>query len=149
MSNQVYIYRTYTYEQFIRKLFSVNREFLPTFVKKETTGLQKKLKQALHTGRRKGTKYSKLPHVSSSPGEFPRSQSGTLANSIKKAVKTTGAGTKGSVFTDLFYAKYLEEGTPKGQMKPRPFFKPTMEKEIPPMVNRLKTELRSYFNNVY
>ena len=137
----------YTYAAFIKKMFGVKSTVLPNFIRKETSTIQRRLKVILRTGSRTGTHYKGLPNRSSDIGEAPRSQSGTLANSIQKAVRVNSAGTTGSVFTDLLYAKYLEQGTRK--MQPRPLFKPVAEERLPIIKENIKKDLKRHFENVH
>lgn len=58
--------------------------------------------------------------TASAPGEAPAIQTGALYASIH----STRVGSGGVVTASTDYADYLEHGTPRGQMLPRPFMGP-------------------------
>jgi hypothetical protein len=61
----------------------------------------------------------KHKHLSSAPGEYPVGDSGGLGTSVD----TQALGNReGEISSELKYAEYLQDGTPKGQMKPRKMF---------------------------
>ena len=51
-------------------------------------------------------------------------QTGRLQASIKKDVMKTRAGARGRIWTDLYYAKFVEFGT--SRMRARPFLRPAV-----------------------
>ncbi len=88
-----------------------------------------KIKEGPKTGRvysRKGG----IRHQSSAPGQAPATDHGTLISSLLFDVRYDGLGA--SVGSNLTasngesIAEYLEKGTPKGQMKARPFLAPAL-----------------------
>ena len=73
-------------------------------------------------------------HTASRPGEYPAYDTGALTGSL---IIDTGEDSvemgssmaevrKGKEKGDPQYPKWLEEGTPKGKMKPRPWLEPTL-----------------------
>lgn len=84
------------------------------------------------TGQRTGKTY-KVPgtkrklYTASAPGEPPAVRTGRLRNSIKYRVLGRGVNLSGVVGTQVEYAPHLEFGTSK--MEPRPFLRPTYERE--------------------
>jgi len=84
-------------------------------------------KQILH-GTKTGRKYSNLRNRSSAPGESHANQSGDLRKSL--GWKAHGAASiefgYGVDKPTTDYAKFIEFGTPKGQMKPRPTLRNTV-----------------------
>jgi len=79
--------------------------------------------------RKSGKKYKSLRFRSSAPGESHRNQSGTLMRSLGYKIHghesmTFGYGVEGNKAPD--YAIFMEHGTPRGQMKPRPTLQNTV-----------------------
>lgn len=79
-------------------------------------------------------------HRASAPGQSPANRSGFLARSIDYHVH-------GSFEVELFstadpYAEYLEDGTPGGMIKPRPYFSRAAKKKA-------GDNLRSFKRHVY
>jgi HK97 gp10 family phage protein len=116
----------------LRALSFLEKVQVPEIIKLSTKNIERNSKKLLRTGKRSGHKYPYYPHVSSKAGEPPRSQTGYLAASIKSKFTKTMRGERtaqGIIYATAPYASYLEHGT--SHMEPRPFFKPTLEKEIP------------------
>lgn len=89
--------------------------------------------------KKKKTKRRKILHQSSAPGESPANQYGRLLGSVKLIQKTY---IKFEVGSELKYAEYLEEGTPKGQMEARPYLAPALEKNQSEIDKLIKKALR-------
>src|SRR5690606_20859527 len=79
----------------------------------------------------------------SSPGQPPGRRTGQLARSWKPVQRVERRGKKYTVnpgiTTDVFYARFLEEGTQK--MDERPFIE-AIKKQAWPMVERIYTRRR-------
>jgi len=81
-------------------------------------------------GRRRALKW----HTASSPGQYPAIDRGGLVGSLLVDVygdyiemgSAIAKIRKGKRKGDPQYPKWLEEGTPEGQMKPRPWLEPTL-----------------------
>lgn len=72
------------------------------------------------TGRTYRKSAPRRVHTASSPGEYPASDTGRLASSIKLQLPMVGSRNPvGQVYTNLRYGVYLELGTVK--MRARPF----------------------------
>ena len=85
--------------------------------KKAGSSVVSRSQRLLDTGERTGRKYPNLPHTSSAPGEYPRSQSGRLRNRLyykagNPNVLKVGATAK--------HALYLERGTRYMSARPTP-----------------------------
>lgn len=63
-------------------------------------------------------------HQASAPGELPAARSHNFRNSWQP--RSSGSGTTfiSRIETGVFYAGWLENGTPGGQMAPRPHHEP-------------------------
>ena len=68
-------------------------------------------------GQRSGRRYG--GHTASAPGEPPANWSGHLRDSSFKEI--TNDAHLPAIESEAFYADWLENGTPGGQMAPRPF----------------------------
>lgn len=69
-------------------------------------------------GQRSGRMYG--GHQASAPGEPPAVRTGTLRNSWHPETYVSGTTFKSSIETGVGYDQLLEDGTPGGQMAPRP-----------------------------
>lgn len=78
----------------------------------------------LNSGGRSGVKYPNLPNRSSAPGEYPRTQSDKLA---RQMTMPTASGRQGEFGETAFHARFLEFGSPKGKIKPRPHLRPSLK----------------------
>ena len=67
-------------------------------------------------------------HISSAPGESPANLSGALRKSIGWGGLNDNGFEFGAGGGQVGYAGYLEDGTPNGQMKPRPLLKNSVTK---------------------
>lgn len=80
-------------------------------------------------------------HTSSAPGEPPAIDTGRLRQAITHQITRLGLavyeGIIGVSLGAAKYAKWLEFGTDKGQMKPRPVWLPALM--------QLKTEIKQFF----
>ena len=70
------------------------------------------------SGARSGRMYG--GHQASAPGEAPAQWSGTLRLSWQTRTYTGGTTFRSSIETGVWYDELLENGTPGGQMAPRP-----------------------------
>lgn len=70
------------------------------------------------SGSRSGRMYG--GHQASAPGEAPAQWSGTLRLSWQTRTYTGATTFKSSIETGVWYDELLENGTPGGQMAPRP-----------------------------
>ena len=75
-------------------------------------------------GQGSGRRYGR--HQASAPGEPPANWSGHLRDSSFTPL-TNDAHLPG-IMSDAWYADWLENGTPGGQMAPRPFRQPIIDK---------------------
>jgi len=75
--------------------------------------------------------------IHSPPGKPPYWQTQMLRRSIAKEVDQGTHGPEVRIGTNLFYAKFLEEGT-KRSLKPRPFLKPALNRNIKRVTRLLK-----------
>ena len=71
-------------------------------------------------------------HQASAPGEMPAIDTGALAASIQTDVQRT----KGTVYTNMEYAEFLEYGT--SNMEPRPYMTPAAEAARVPFLRKLR-----------
>ncbi len=85
---------------------------------------QKKIMKGGRSGRNYGG------HVASAPGEPPAIWHNRLNPSFRPIQYGAGSLNAG-IETPIFYASYLQDGTPGGQMSPRPFREPTLEDAKP------------------
>lgn len=70
------------------------------------------------SGQRSGRMYG--GHQASAPGEAPATWSGTFRRSWQTKTYAGSTHFKSSIETGVGYANWLENGTPGGQMAPRP-----------------------------
>ena len=75
-------------------------------------------------------------HQASAPGEYPATKSGDLVASIIFDVRNLELEV-GSSMDGEKYPEYLELGTPKGQMEPRPFIAPSVEKHAEEILDNI------------
>lgn len=80
-------------------------------------------------GQRSGRMYGN--HQASAPGEPPASKSGHLRISWEPQTYIEGTVYKSSIESPLKYAGLLEDGTPGGQMAPRPHHDRIKEDALP------------------
>lgn len=82
------------------------------------------IQRGKHTGRI--YKRRSVEHQASAPGEYPASDTGRLAGSIR----TNRGYLETDVGTDVVYAKFLEpdEMTDSSKLEPRPFLEPSFKK---------------------
>jgi len=85
--------------------------------KKAGNSIVERSTKMLDSGSRTGRHYSGLPHRSSAPGEYPRSQSGRLKRSVY--FKANGSNTLRIGATEK-HALYLESGTRFMSARPNP-----------------------------
>lgn len=85
-------------------------------------------------------------HEASRPGEPPRKRTGTLQKSVAASVYSevsSGAGAiMARVGASAAYAKPLEYGAPRKNLKARPFLRPSLVEYAPKFVAIVNTELR-------
>lgn len=88
------------------------------------------LKILVSTGSRTGRvyMYRGSPYRASAPGEPPAKRSGKLSKGFRYRAGINRLRIGSNVFSDKGapYPAWLEEGTPKGQMQPRPYFEKTI-----------------------
>lgn len=108
------------------KVSEEHREKIKKIFKNGGSEVVKDLKRVIETGTRSGRtyKYKGVAYVASAPGEPPANRSGTLSGGfdyVSGSVQLT-------VFSEVVsekgynYPLALEEGTPGGKIKPRPYF---------------------------
>lgn len=97
--------------------------------------LQKEAKTGIETGKRSGRIYRRAgeSHQASAPGEFPKSWTGYLVQSIFKRVLSSSL--EAQVGTYLDYGKFLEFGT--SRMQARPWLRPSFLKVAPAVRDRM------------
>lgn len=83
-------------------------------------------------GQRSGRMYG--GHQASAPGEPPATWSGTFRLSWQARTYVGGTTFKSSIETGVGYAGWLEDGTPGGQMAPRPHHDRIQKKALPEIV---------------
>jgi len=114
---------------------------IPREVRLSVKRMEQFSKKLIRTGTRTGKHYWGLPKRSSAPGEAPKSQTGYLASSIKSSFNhSRKAGVaQGVVGASAPHALWLEHGAERknNTLKPRPFFKPTIEHEIPILIENI------------
>lgn len=84
------------------------------------------------SGGRSGRKYG--GHTASAPGEPPAVWSGTFRLSWQTRTYVGGTTFKSSIETGVFYADWLENGTPGGQMAPRPHHERIQQAALPDII---------------
>lgn len=104
------------------------------------------LKEEISTGTRTGIMYKRgrKTHQASAPGEPPKSDTGTLVNSIHHVF--TDKGLTGEVKSNLPYALSLEVGTSK--VPARPVWFPTAERLKPKFTKDLGISLNVAINKI-
>lgn len=80
-------------------------------------------------GQRSGRMYGS--HQASAPGEPPANWTGTFRLSWQARTYAAGTTFKSSIETGVRYAGWLENGTPGGQMAPRPHHERIQEDALP------------------
>lgn len=84
------------------------------------------MKKDMRSGK-SGRKYANLPNQSSAAGESPAVQSGKLISSLERTLELDVRGhAAATVSSDDDKAALLEYGT--SQMSPRPFMRPSIDK---------------------
>ena len=84
------------------------------------------------SGSRSGRMYG--GHQASAPGEPPAQRSGTLRLSWQPKTYTGGTTFKSSIETGVWYDDWLENGTPGGQMAPRPHHERIQNDALPKII---------------
>lgn len=84
------------------------------------------------SGGRSGRMYG--GHQASAPGEPPAVRSGTFRLSWQPKTYVGGTIFKSSIETNVWYANWLENGTPGGQMAPRPHHERIQNKALPDII---------------
>lgn len=80
-------------------------------------------------GQRSGRMYGS--HQASAPGEPPANWTGLFRLSWQARTYTSGTTFKSSIETGVPYAEFLEDGTPGGQMAPRPHHERIQDHALP------------------
>ena len=84
------------------------------------------------SGQRSGRMYG--GHQASAPGEPPAAWTGAFRLSWQPETRVEGTVFVSSINTDISYAELLENGTPGGQMAPRPHHDRIKEDATPKIV---------------
>lgn len=82
-------------------------------------------------GRRYKVPGTKTYYSASAPGEPPAVRSGAYRLSLKPTALKSGDVYTSRLESDIFYAYWLEHGTPGGQMAPRPHHKQILDRTEP------------------
>lgn len=108
--------------------------------------LEGKLKFLIQRGGRTGRAYKRGNkfHVSSSPGEPPKTDTGRLVGSINYSDFLSGKEIGGVVGTRLRYGRDLEFGTYK--LKPRPWLVPTFKEQKPKIIRAINIDIKKLLN---
>lgn len=80
-------------------------------------------------------------HIASAPGESPATDSDNLQDSITRIIAANRLEAK--IGTPVEYALLLEDGTPGGQMAPRPLWAATAKSSLPTLEKMLQNEIRA------
>jgi len=78
-------------------------------------------------------------HQASAPGQFPQTDTGRLAASVRVERDHTAAQLTYVVGTALEYGAHLEFGTL--EMRPRPWLQPSVDAAVPRFMQRLRRGL--------
>jgi HK97 gp10 family phage protein len=100
------------------------------YVKQSTLAINTRARLAMAAEKR-GRIYGN--HQASAPGEAPAVDTGMLTNSLDVFFESD---VKGTAYTPLEYAEYLEYGTIR--MRPRPFYIPAAKDEQKVFVKNMK-----------
>lgn len=94
-------------------------------------------------GQRSGRSYrvpgTKRRYTASAPGEPPAVRTGTFRNSWRPRTYAFGDSYFSIIDSDVFYADWLENGTPGGQMAPRPHHDRIL-KDAEPKIHKIYSE---------
>lgn len=82
--------------------------------------------------------------IRSKPGEFPRKEYGNLQRSIQWVINRESPMIYLDVFSDVIYARYLEEGTEN--MEPRPVWLPAAEEWAPLVAEDAASMIKRVFS---
>lgn len=89
-------------------------------------------------GQGKGRTYKipgkKRTYTASAPGEVPAVRTGAFRNSWQPEARALFGSYIARIKTDIFYADWLENGTPGGQMAPRPHHEKILEHAKPKII---------------
>lgn len=101
--------------------------------------VQNRARLEIQTGGRTGRIYRRrsVTHQASAPGEYPKSDTGRLASSIRTDFSFLNA----SVGSDLNYSTWLETGTNK--MAARPWLGRTLEEQSPKIKQIIDDAIRN------
>jgi HK97 gp10 family phage protein len=111
-------------------------------IKKYALEIRNTAVQTISRGARTGKFYKRrsIIHQASSPGEFPKTDTGRLVSSIRTDFRFLEA----DIGSDVNYSQYLEKGTTK--MKPRPWLEPSLETQREWMIEEINTVIKKAFN---
>lgn len=84
------------------------------------------------SGQRSGRMYG--GHQASAPGEAPASWSGTFRRAWQPKTYVGTSTFKSSIENGVSYADWLENGTPGGQMAPRPHHERIQDHALPKII---------------
>jgi hypothetical protein len=94
-------------------------------------------------GQRSGRSYrvpgTKRRYTASAPGEPPAVRTGTFRNSWQPRTYAFGDSYFSIIDSEVFYADWLENGTPGGQMAPRPHHERIL-KDAEPKIQKIYDE---------
>lgn len=85
------------------------------------------------SGQRSGKSYKKPEggtYTASAPGEPPAERTGNLRGHWR-TIQCGANGQNPAIETTVFYARYMENGTPGGMIAPRPFVQKIVDKAKP------------------
>lgn len=77
---------------------------------------------------------TKRTYTASAPGEVPAVRTGAFRNSWQPTAYAFGDSYISRITSDIFYAGWLEDGTPGGQMAPRPHHQKILEHAKPKII---------------
>jgi len=126
-------------QRLLKIMTHIERKTLPEEIRQSTKRMEQFSKKLIRTGKRTGRHHRTLPRRSSAAGEPPKTQSGHLARSIKSKFQKKAGVSEGLVSASAPHALWLEYGSSRfnTKYKARPFFRPTVEHEIPILVERI------------
>lgn len=112
------------------------------FVRDGSQHIERKLVQNVNEGGRSGKTYRRgkgATHQASAPGEFPKTDSGDLSDSIQRDIESNGLEAR--IGSAMEYAEYLETGT--SRMAARPLWERTLHDEMPTLERLLTSAVES------
>jgi len=127
----------------IKSISDKGKQLVQHAVFKSVADVEKEAKKSVQRGSPSGIVYQrynpKRTHQASAPGQPPASDTGFLANNIKRKMDNDNMG--GEVGSRSTYSKFLEFGTSK--MLPRPYMFPALEKNRKKIKQRISKAIKS------